>query len=174
MAAVESTTALVAGHTLAGGMLPSLPWIGLMGAAVFLAGLPVLSGRLRLRWAVPALVVLQLVLHAWLTVLAPMPEMAVSGAMGQAHGSSLGGLLAPHMLLVHVAGALLTALLWELRAQVVDVIVTWARPDLPPLPGASSDPARTPFLPWTVTDLVTLSAPRRGPPVLAGLVPAHA
>lgn len=173
MAAVESTTALVVGHTLAGGMLPSLPWILLMGAAVFLAGLPVLNGRLRLRWAVPALVVLQLVLHAWLTVLAPMPEMAVSG-MAQAHGSSLGGLLDPHLLLVHVAGALLTALLWELRAQVVDVIVTWARPDLPPLPGVLSAPARTPFLLWSVTDLVTLTAPRRGPPVPAGLVPAHA
>ncbi len=176
VAAIESTTVLVAGHTAAGGMLPSTWWIVLMGAAVFVAGLPVLAGRVRLRWAVPVLVALQLVLHAWLTVLAPMPEMtaAGSGAMVQAHGSSLGALLAPEMLLVHVAGALVAALLWELRAHAVDVVVTWARPELPPLPRAARTPARTSYLPWTVTAQMTLAAPRRGPPVSTGLVPAHA
>lgn len=173
LAAIESTTVLVAGHTAAGGMLPSLPWIALMGAAVFVAGLPVLAGRVRLRWAVPVLVALQLVLHAWLTVLAPMPEMAASGAMAHAHGASWGALLAPEMLLVHVAGALVAALLWELRAHAVGVIVTWARPELPPLPGGPRTATRTPYLPWTVAALVTLTAPRRGPPVSAGLVPAH-
>lgn len=180
VAAIESTTVLVAGHTAAGGMLPSLPWIALMGAAVFVAGLPVLAGRVRLRWAVPVLMALQLVLHAWLTVLAPMPEMSgmsaggASGAMTQTHGASLGALLAPEMLLVHAAGALVAALLWELRAHAVDVIVTWARPELPPLTGAPRAATRTPYLPWTVAALVMLTAPRRGPPVPAGLVPAHA
>jgi hypothetical protein len=169
IAAVESTAVLVVGHTWAGGMLPSFAWIALMASAVFLAGFPVLGGRLRLRVAVPGLVVLQLLLHAWLTVLSPMPDMA---GMGAGHDAHLGGLLAPHMLLVHVAGALFTALLWELRAHVVDVVVAWSRPHLPPVPGVRRLARRAALLPLPTATLLTLDAPRRGPP--ARFAPAHA
>ncbi len=174
VAAIETTAALVLGHTWAGGTLPSPMWIGLMGAAVFLAGLPVLAGRLRLRHAVPGLVALQLLLHAWLTVLAPMPEMGLAGSSTSAHASAMGGLLAPDMLVLHVAGAVFTALLWEARAQVVEVLVTWSRPTLPPVPRARRMPAHTVLPRRRTTALVALAAPRRGPPVRGTLALAPA
>jgi len=173
LAATESTGVLVAGHTWAGGMLPSYAWIALMAGAAFLAGLPVLRGRLRLRYAIPGLVLAQLLMHSWLTVLAPMPAMSGTGEM-TGHGATLGGLLAPHMLLVHVAGAVVTALLWELRAQTADVIVTWSRPGLPPVPAAPRLPARASVAPRPATPLIALVAPPRGPPAGAVCVPAFA
>lgn len=170
VAAVESTAVLLVGHTWAGGMLPSHTWVALMTATVLLVGLPVLGGRVRLRYAVPALVALQLLLHAWLTVLAPVPDAHGAHAAG---AGLLGGLLEPHMLLVHVAGGLVTALLWELRARLVDVVVTWSRTERPPLPGVRRLPARALRLPRPTTALLTLGAPRRGPPRAVGLVAAH-
>ena len=169
VAAVESTAVLVVGHIWAGGMLPSYSWVALMAAAVFAAGIPVLSGRLRLRYAVPGLVALQLLLHAWLTVLAPLPAAGGHGA----HGAHLGGLLSPSMLAVHVLGALVTALVWEIRARVVDVVVTWAPQQLPPVPAARRLPACAVASPRPTTALVAMSAPRRGPPS-ARPVPAPA
>lgn len=165
---VEVTAALAAGHLLAGGMLPSVPWLLVMAAAVLGTGVLVLRGRVRPLVAVPLLVVAQLLLHAWLTALT-MPTDAmghlddhVAGA-GASHAHAL---LDPTMLVVHVAGGLLTAVLWELRARAAEVVVTWTRPPLPPLPARRTTPAPVPTPLALVTRHVVAAAPRRGPPVL--------
>ncbi len=160
VASLESTGVLVAGHVWAGGMLPSLPWIVLMASAVLGAGLLVLRGRVRPRHAVPALVVTQLLMHAWLTVLAP--SAAMDGMpMGGDHG-----VLDPRMLAVHTAGALLTALLWEVRARVGEVVVSWTSAPPPPVLPPALRPRLLPAPPRLGVRYVVSAAPRRGPPVL--------
>ncbi|MDO9455881.1 hypothetical protein [Nocardioides sp.] len=162
-ATVEVTAALAAGHLWAGGSLPSLPWLAVMAAAVFGTGLLVLRGRVRPRVAVPLLVAAQLLLHAWLTALTmgtdPMGHMAAGAHAGHAHA-----LLDPSMLVVHVGGGLLTALLWELRARAGEVVVTWTRQPLPPLPSLRLVPAPVPAPSALLSRFVVAAAPRRGPP----------
>ena len=162
-ATVEVTAVLALGHLWAGGTLPSLPWLAVMASLVFGAGLLVLHERVRVRVAVPALVATQLLLHAWLTALtagAPdhLGHVMVDG--GAAHG-----VLDPSMLVVHVGGALLTALLWHVRARAVDVVVTWSRPLLPPLPLARRIPAPVAVPASLLSRFVVAGAPRRGPPL---------
>ncbi len=90
------------------------------------------------------------------------------------HGGHLGGLLSPSMLAVHVAGAVVTALVWELRARVVDVVVTWSRPQLPPVPAVRRLPLDARLVPRPTTSHVLLSSPRRGPPRHGPLAPTPA
>ncbi|MCW2812954.1 MAG: hypothetical protein JWN84_409 [Nocardioides sp.] len=170
VATVEVTTVLALGHVWAGGALPSLPWLGVMAAAVFGAGLLVLRGRVRPLVALPVLVAAQLLLHAWLTTIttggaADHLGHAAHGPAEQAHT-----VLDPSMLAVHVAGGLLTALLWELRARAAEVVVTWTRQPLPPLPAPRRVPAPVVATTALVSTFVVGTAPRRGPPV--GLVTA--
>lgn len=164
-ATVEVTGVLVAGHVWAGGSLPSAPWVALMAGAVFGAGLLVLRGRVRVRHAVPALAVVQLLMHAWLTLLTPMPAM--DGMSGQGH---LHAVLDAPMLGVHLAGALVTALVWELRSRAVDVLVTWTTPAALIVLPAPRRPRPVVRRPRLAGRLVATSAPRRGPP--SALAPA--
>lgn len=162
VATVEVTGALALGHVWAGGSLPSVPWLAVMAAAVFGSGLLVLRGRVRPLLAVPALVAAQLLLHAWLTTLttsAPMEPMGAAAHTGHAHS-----LLDPSMLVVHAAGGLLTALLWELRTRAGEVVVTWTRQPLPPLPAARRAVAPVPAPRALASRFVVASVPRRGPP----------
>ncbi|WP_340539608.1 hypothetical protein [Nocardioides sp. GXZ039] len=165
-ASLEVTGVLTLGHVWAGGVLPSLPWLAAMAAVVFGAGLLVLRGRIRPLVAVPALVAVQLLLHAWLSAL------TMGGAHHEHLGSAHGAALAPAMLAVHVAGGLFTALAWELRARVVDVVVTWTRLTSPPYLLARRAPAPV-FGPtaWSRRFVVS-AAPRRGPPARPLLTPA--
>lgn len=160
---VEVTGALALGHLAAGGTLPTLPWLGVMAAAVLGAGLLVLRGRVRPLVAVPVLVATQLLLHAWLTALTTAPE-AVGHAAGGAHPGHAHAVLDPSMLAVHVAGGLLTVVLWELRARTAEVVVTWTRQPLPPLPTPRRAPAPVVAPGSLATRLVVVAVPRRGPP----------
>lgn len=166
-ATVEVTTALAVGHRLAGGSLPSVPWLLAMAAAVLGAGCLVLHGRVRPLVAVPLLVATQLLLHAWLTTLT-----AGTDPMGHAtsHGSHAHALLDPAMIGVHVAGGLLTALLWELRARVAEVVVTWTAQPPPPLQAVRRTVAPVVAPVALAARFVVAATPRRGPP--AGLATA--
>ncbi len=168
-ATVEVTAALAVGHRVAGGSLPSVPWLLVMAGAVFGAGLLVLRGRVRPLVAVPVLIATQLLLHAWLTALTTGTDVAghlgadPMGAMAQTgHAHAL---LDPSMLAVHAAGGLLTAVLWELRARVGEVVVTWTRQPPPPLPAPRRVVAPVCAPPALAERFVVASTPRRGPPV---------
>ena len=158
-ASVEVTAMLVLGHSWAGSSLPSLAWILVMAAVLFGVGVLVLQERVRLRYAVPGLVAVQVLLHAWLTVLTSGPHASHSAEVA-GHGHSV---LEPSMLAVHVGAALMTALVWELRARARDVIITWARPL--PLPVARRQ-SMSPSLALPAGHLLSVVsiAPRRGPP----------
>ncbi|MFB9313512.1 hypothetical protein [Nocardioides plantarum] len=164
-ATVEVTAALAVGHLWAGGSLPSVPWLLVMASVVFGTGLLVLRGRVRPLVAVPVLVAAQLLLHAWLTALST--PMDGAGHLAHAHlsdGHHAHALLDPTMLVVHVAGGLLTALLWELRARAGEVVVTWTRSPLPPLPALRPVAAPVPLPRALSSRFVVAAAPRRGPP----------
>lgn len=153
LATLEIMTVLVTAHTWAGGTLPSPVWIGSAAVLVFAAGLVVLRGRMPLRVMVPALVVAQVLLHCWMAVLAPAAE--------HVHGTHLD--LTWQMALAHVAGAVVTALVWELRRRAVDVVLSWARIGLVPVPMFLRTVARyAPVLPLRRPLVVV---PLRGPPV---------
>lgn len=115
-ATLEIQVAMIAAHLVAGGDLPDPGWIAVSGVLTLLAGRVVLGGRLRAATALPLLLGLQLVGHAWMTALAPM----------QHHGSSA---LLPSgpMLAAHVVGAAVTYLVWRLRARAIRAVVHWLR-----------------------------------------------
>lgn len=166
-ATVEVTAVLATGHLWAGGHLPSVPWLAVMAAAVFATGLLVLRGRVRPLVAVPLLVVVQLLLHAWLTALTAPVDAA--GQMAHGMHAEHHALLDPSMLVVHVGGGLLTAVLWELRARAGEVVVTWTRQPPPPLPSLRLVPAPVLLTRALVSRDVVAAAPRRGPPVRAAV-----
>lgn len=163
---MEILATVVAAHTIAGGALPSWPWIALMGGSILGGSLVVLRRRVPLLLAVPALVAVQLLLHSWLMVLAP----STPGAMTMHHGmsgmpASGGGLgLDGPMIFAHVVGALVTALVWQTRSRLADVVLTWHAALLhctPTRPGSLliGLPAR-PLAGWGALFV----APQRGPP----------
>ncbi len=158
LATLEIMTVLVAAHTWAGGSLPSAGWIGATGGLVFAAGTVALRRRVPLWALVPALTLTQLFLHSWLVVLAPAPQ---AGHAGHAHGGYLE--LTWQMVLVHVGGALATALIWELRRHAAEVVLTWAEAGLLPAPALRHTVAHVaPQLPLRRPLVVV---PLRGPPV---------
>ena len=155
LATLEIMTALVAAHTWAGGAVPSGAWIAAAAALVLAGGTLVLRGRVSLRVAVPALVAAQLLLHSWMVVLAPAP------AAGHDHASHLE--LTWPMVLAHVAGGLVTALVWELRRRAVEVVLSWSDPGLLPVPALRRVLTRRAPVPPLRRPLVVV--PLRGPPV---------
>lgn len=167
-ATVEVTTVLALGHLWAGGSLPGVAWLLVMAAGVLGAGVLVLRGRVRPLVAVPVLVVLQLLLHGWVTALTVPTD---GGHLAHGAGTAADhahGLLDPTMLAVHVGGGLLTALLWELRTRAGEVVVTWTRQPLPPLPALRLVAAPVPLPRTLVSRFVVAAAPRRGPPMAVG------
>jgi hypothetical protein len=159
----ESTVALTIAHSAAGGDLPGVVWLlpaMLLGHA---ASLLVFSSRASVRLVLPALVAVQLLLHAWLHTLAGAGDPA--GAAGAAHAAHAGlplGLSGP-MLAAHVAAGLVTALAWLLRRRAVDVLVTWASGPALPVPLLGRLLVAATHLRAAVADLAV--APSRGPPV---------
>ena len=155
LATLEIMTLLVVAHTWAGGALPGGVWLAVTAGLVFAAGTTVLRRRVPLRVMVPALTVAQLLLHGWLVAVAPPSP----GAHG--HGAHLE--LTWQMLLAHVAGALVAAVVWELRGRAVDVVLAWSEPGLVPVPTLRRTAvARGPVLPLRRPLVVV---PLRGPPV---------
>jgi hypothetical protein len=168
-ATLEITTVLVAAHRAADGALPSAPWIAAMAAVVFVAGLGVLTRRVPLTVAVPPLLGVQLLLHTYLAMLAPASGR---GAMGTVtHGDPAATSHAVHLLgwpmvVAHVAGAVATAAVWELRARADDVVTSWTDTALPPLPDARRASVAAPRTGRRSRRELVLLAPRRGPPGL--------
>jgi hypothetical protein len=155
LSTLEIMTVLVAAHTWAGGQLPSAGWMALAAALVFAAGTVVLRGRVPLWAMVPALTVAQLLLHCWMVVLAPAAPDA------HAHGPHLD--LTWQMVLAHVVGGIATALVWELRRRAVEIVLTWAKAGVVPVPALRRIAVReAPLLPLRRPLVVV---PLRGPPV---------
>ncbi len=159
----EITGVLVLGHAWAGGALPSATWIALMALTVFGAGVLVLQKDLAMRYAVPGLVATQLLLHGWLTALS-------TGGHG-AHAGHSHTALDPRMLAVHVGAAMVTALVWHLRARATEIVLAWSKPDRLPVVGTVRDAAHG-VLAAVHVRLVVTDAPRRGPPWALCLTPA--
>lgn len=157
LAAVESTTALAIAHTAAGGELPSAGWVLVLAATAYAAGLLVLRGRAPVRVVLPALVGLQVVLHAWLVALTEAGGLHPHGASGEA----LLGLSWP-MLLAHLAAGVVAGAAWLLRRRAVDVVLAWAGTATPaPLHRSRLATRRGSAAP-AGRDVVVL--PTRGPP----------
>ena len=155
LSTLEILTVLIGAHTWAGGQLPSPAWMAGAAALVFAGGLVVLRGRLRLRLVVPALVAAQVLLHCWMMVLVP------AGSTEHAHGTHLE--LSWQMVLAHVVGGLVTALVWELRRRAVEIVLSWAEPGVLPVPALHRPVARYAPVPPLRRPLVVV--PLRGPPV---------
>ncbi len=160
LGSLESVSALALAHVAAGGEVPQPLWLAAFGALVYAAGLPVLRRRAGIGLVLPALVVAQVLGHAWLVALAP----AAHAGHGHDGGLLLG--LTPSMLAAHAVAAVVTGVMWAVRRRVVEVLVHWSDPGLLPVPAAP----RGRVLPVVVRAsgrLLEAVAPTRGPP--AGL-----
>lgn len=158
LSTVEIMVAVVAAHTIAGGALPSVPWLVGLVAILYGGSLGVVTGRASLPWMLAGVTGAQFGLHAALVALAPTAGDA-------AHAAHAGGGLTWQMALAHVAGALVTALVWRTRRRLIHRLFFWPVPR-----GGVAAPRRT--APVAVAGLPAAQAwltsqPRRGPP--AGL-----
>ncbi len=153
----ESTTALAVAHTAAGGALPTAGWLLAIGATAYGAGLLVLRGRAPVRVVLPAMVGLQVLLHAWLVALS-------AGTTLHRHDSGSDALLGLSwpMLLAHVGAGLVAAAAWVLRRRAVDVLLGWADAASPGIPHRARVRSAV-VLPLRSGRDVT-AQPQRGPP----------
>lgn len=155
-----------AAHTLAGGTLPPVASLAGPAAAVLVANLCVLRGALRVRTAVPLLLVCQVALHEVYELgTAPMPMPMPHGA----HGHD--PVVALPMVLAHLLTIVVTTLLLLTQERAVVLARDWldARSRGGVLVVCST--RRTAPAAWGprlhgLRDLL-VGAPRRGPP--AGL-----
>lgn len=157
LTAAETTAALAVAHTAAGGTLPAAGWLVATAAVAYGASVLVLRGRVPVRVALPALVVTQLVLHAWLVTLA-------EGGAWHSHDEGAGlvlGLGWP-MLLAHVVAGLVAAAAWLLRRRAVDVLADWSDDALPGVPHRAPAPVGT-VVP-RLHSRALAARPTRGPP----------
>jgi len=157
LGSLESVTALVVAHVVAGGEEPSLWWLAAFAGLVYGAGRVVLRRRASIRVVLPALLVAQLLGHAWLVALAP-------AAHGHEHAAAAFLGLTPSMLAAHVAAVAVTGAMWALRRRVVEVLVGWTDPGVVPAP------VRRPCRPVGTGRIrgahhLRALAPTRGPPV---------
>lgn len=159
LGSLESVAALALAHVAAGGEVPQPFWLAAFGALVYAASLPVLRRRAGIGLVLPALVVAQVLGHAWLVALAP------AGHTGHSHDGGMLLGLTPSMLAAHAAAALVTGVMWAVRRRVVEVLVHWTDPGLLPVPAAP----RSRVLPVVVrasSRLLVSVTPTRGPPAL--------
>ncbi len=154
LATAEIMAAVVAAHTLAGGALPSVPWLIGLAAILYGGSRLVVTGRAPLPWMLAGVVSAQYGLHAALALLAPA-----------GHGTHGAFELTWQMALAHLAGALVTALVWRSRRHLSHRLVAWPAPRA----GVPAPRRTAPVgVAHVVRRLTWLSAPpRRGPP--AGL-----
>ena len=159
LATCEIVTAATIAHSLAGGGLPSVPWLVGLTCMVFGASLLVIRELTPLRWALPALVTAQFVLHHLLAAMATEAH-----EHGHATDAILG--LSWHMLAAHVASGMTTALVWHLRRRLLATVIHCPlRLHALPFWRLALRPLGRVWVPNGHTWL--LAAPRRGPP--AGL-----
>lgn len=118
-------------HTLAGGALPSLPWLVGVAGLVTVSTAWVLRKSVRPAVMLPVLVLCQLGLHALFATLSPAG--AAGGHAGHAQHAATPSSwwmeeLSPRMVVAHVLCALLTAVVWWLRRWVVEAVLSLGRP----------------------------------------------
>lgn len=157
LAAAETATALGVAHTAAGGELPSSGWLLAIAATAYGGSLLVLRGRAPVRVVLPAMVGLQVLLHAWLVAL-------TAGSGVHSHGASSDALLGLSwpMVLAHLAAGGVAAATWLLRRRAVDVLLAWSDSPARPIPHRPRlGVVRAPVAPAR-RDVVVL--PVRGPP----------
>jgi len=125
----------VLAHTVAGGSLPSLPWLVGVAGLVTVSTAWVLRRSVRLAVMLPVLVLGQLGLHGLFATLSPAGAPlgnAAGHAADHAHHAGTSPWwaddLSPRMLVAHVLCAALTGVVWWLRRCVVDVVLSLARP----------------------------------------------
>ncbi len=159
-ASAEVWALTVLTHSVAGGGLPSLPWLVGLAGLVALSTAWVLRRSVRLAVMLPVLVACQLGLHALFAALA-------TPGHGHLHHAAAPSPwwtdeLSPRMVVAHVLCAVLTGVVWWVRRSVVDIVLalagpfivgTW-RPRLAALARTSLGPARV----WLFGD------PGRAPP----------
>ncbi len=131
-ASVEVWSLTVVAHTVAGGALPSLPWLVGVAGLVTVSTAWVLRRSVRPAVMLPVLVLCQLGLHALFATLSPAGA-AVGHAPGHAQHAAAPSSwwmeeLSPRMAAAHVLCALLTAVVWWVRRWVVDVVLSLGRP----------------------------------------------
>jgi hypothetical protein len=119
-ASVEVWGLTVFAHSLAGGALPSLPWLVGVAGIVAAATAWVLRRQANPAVMAPVLVACQLGLHVLFASLAPAGH-----GTHHAHGVVD---LPPRMLAAHMLCAVLTAVVWWVRRSVVDVVLRLAAP----------------------------------------------
>lgn len=161
LGSLETVAALALAHLAAGGEVPQPLWLAAFGALVYAASLPVLRRRADIGLVLPALVVAQVLGHAWLVALAP----GAHAGHGHEGGILLG--LTPAMLAAHGAAALVTGVMWTVRRRVVEVLLDWSDPAIVPVPAGPRERV-LPVVVRAASRLHDSVAPTRGPP--AGLL----
>lgn len=160
MAAAETTVAFGIAHTAAGGEPPLPGWLLVVAVTAYWAGSLVLRDRTPIRVVLPALVAVQMLLHAWLVTLSGH-AVTHGGAHDAGSGVVLG--LTWQMLLAHLAAGAVAALAWALRRKAVSVLAACdgagraTAPEAPYVAPASRPRAVRPVA-------VLRIAPTRGPP----------
>lgn len=157
LAGAETTTALAIAHTAAGGELPSAGWLLAIAATAYGASLLVLRGRAPVRLVLPAMVGLQVVMHAWLVQLTTGSGLHPHGAGPDA----MLGLSWP-MLLAHLAAGAVAAIAWIVRRRAVDVLLGWSATPSRPTPGRARVTAQRAAVAPVGRDAGV--RPTRGPP----------
>jgi hypothetical protein len=166
-ATVEITALALVAHVVAGGALPGTTHVLGLATVVFVVASAYAGRRVRLPVVVALVFAAQLALH----VVADPGPMA-----GQHPMRGMPGMIGPTvpapdmtapMLLAHVVGALVTAIVLLLQERVLDVAIERLSPELsrPALPGRDVALARTLHDVVGRNALLALS-PRRGPPAV--------
>ena len=169
--AALATGAIMAGtvtaHIWAGGELPSVGWIALIGALVFAATRGVFRGRVSAPVMVLGLGVAQLGVHALLTAMTVQPAQHLAGHHQHIASGSTGlDMLSIgwQMATAHTLSAVLTVLVWSAMTGALQEIL-----ELPDQPSLAVGDRRARLLSDEehVVRAVTgwrSGAPRRGPP----------
>lgn len=157
LGSLESVTALALAHLAAGGEVPSVGWLAAFAVLVYAASSVVLRERAGIRVVLPALLVAQVLGHAWLVTLAPAQHPGHEHAMSAFLG------LTPAMLGAHLVAAVVTGAMWVLRRRAVEVLLHWTEPGVVPLPAVRRADAPAPRRTRTAREHRAL-APTRGPP----------
>ncbi len=130
-ASLEVWSLTVVAHTVAGGALPSLPWLVGVAGLVTVSTAWVLRRSVRLSVMLPVLVLCQLGLHSLFATLSPAGVVVGHAAGHPQHAAApvpwWMDELSPRMMGAHALCAVLTGVVWWLRRWVVDVVLSLVR-----------------------------------------------
>ncbi|WP_432477415.1 hypothetical protein [Nocardioides sp. GXQ0305] len=159
VATVLVMSGATAAHGWAGGHVPAWPGLLLLGGVVLGASTLLFRGVMSPRLLLPAVLAAQAGLH---TSFVSMSDHAAHTAAAAAPSPWSG-----RMLLAHTAVALLTLLVWRLCERAAVAIVRVLDQTTPYVVGRVRRRSATLWHDAATTAAVLLTAPRRGPPVVA-------